>query len=358
MSKIKKFTITCAIIFVICLVAILVMLPFCVNDLIDTYNDIVSENIEFTYNKMTLQKEVENIYIFNSAYVEVRKSKDNLVHVETLNAGIINFSVKDYYFDEQNKAEIEIDQTGNGIINRDNIIKFIKWNTNYVPEVIIYVPENVKITTAWARIRNPYTGGLYPTDNSTQIHEVIDKSSLIIEINNLKNNLESYNNRLIEGRRNLPSFIENGGDVSYYYDNIYSDILNERLNLVKLVYRYNNDDEMLDKYNEMAYTLTASQQNIDVSNLKMAVAKVKDDRSTYEKIRKEENEKIERNKKIVNDLQPKFEDFINLIFEDETFEEIAESSSQPTDISDEIVESSSEEQSDDSSENSESSSNK
>ncbi len=324
MTKLKKFTITCGAIFLVCVLGVLVMLPFCVNDLVDSYNEIISDDMEFTYHEITLDENVKNLNIYNSCYVEMRKSKDNLIHVKTLNAGITNFSANVYYYDSDDKAELDFSQKGNGAITKDNIIKTINWNINHIPEAIIYVPENINITTVWQRLRNPYTGEFYPqkptdhyitnsSEDTVSVEVVTDKASLILEINECKNTLQQLYYELDDRRAEYADRIKSDmiiGTDSFNY--LYENILTERLHMVDLIYSLNQNEEMRSKYEEIAYTLTANEQALDISKLKIENAKKNSDHETFTKIRIEENAKIEVSQKIVSDLSLKFDNYIKL----------------------------------------------
>ena len=329
MTKLKKFTIACAIIFGISVVSGLVMLPFCINDLMDTYNEIVSENLEYTYNKITLKKGVKKLHLYNPCSIEVRKSSDNLIHIETLNAGMVSYRAEEHYFDDEEKAEVTLYQNQSGAITRDNIVKLINWNINYVPDAIIYVPEDVIITTAFQRLRNPYTGEMYPTklitdpnsstdtENNSVDNESnhSDKTSLILSINSCKNRLIALDYELSRIRIDISNGTVYEGNLTELYSDIYNSILEERLKIVEFVYLYNQNAEMRDKYNEIAYTLTANQQSVDMSRLKIADAKVNYGGKHYADVEREENEKIKANMKIIEDLEPKFDKYINLVSE-------------------------------------------
>ncbi len=324
MTKLKKFTITCGAIFLVCALTVLVMLPFCVNDLVDSYNEIISDNMEFTYQETTLDENVKNLNIYNSCYVEIRKSKDNLIHVKTLNAGITNFSANVYYYDSDDKAELSFSQKGNGTITKDNIIKTINWYINHIPEAIVYVPQNVNITTEWERLRNPYTGKFYPpkstdnynpSSNEKSATVVTDKASLILEINECKNTLQQLYYELDEKRAEYTEQIQSNVIIGIdSFDYLYENILTERLHMVDLIYSFNQNEEMRIEYEKIAYTLTANEQALDISKLKIEIAKQDQDydREPFIKIRNEENAKIEVSQKIVSDLSLKFENYIKL----------------------------------------------
>ena len=316
MTNLKKVTITFAVVFLVCMVVVFALLPLCIDDLIDTYNEIINEPIDHIYNEYTLDEDVKKIGITRCPYyIETRKSPDNLIHIKTLDAGLMN--VKFDFEKSENNTDLFFNSNFLNPINKENLTKFIKLALNDTPSVIIYMPEDASLVSYYLSVRNPYTYKNYPSIND-EYETVIPSDIPVYNESYTEPNIETtsddtiiiggetYSKEYLSDRTNLIGLLhknknrlmdlyevvenidndiaeinESDNDIVSYllgyidsYNDAYIDILRQRLDLIQIAYMLNSE---LDKnyFEDLVYSLSNYEQSLSVSNLRIKIANAK-----------------------------------------------------------------------------------
>lgn len=349
MTKLKKFTIGCAVVFLACMIAVFALLPLCVDDLIDEYNEIINKPINNVYKEHVLDENIKNIRLPSYYYyIETRKSPDNLIHIQTLDAGLMK--IEHTVQQNEDTADIWFNRNYLNPINKENITRLIKLALNDVPSVILYMPEDVSLVSYYFNVRNPYTLKNYPMiDDSRQdmvIEDQISESNNYTSENIIVIGNNQYSKEYLSDRTNLINlFNQNKNDlmnlylavdeidlelsgaseeeintlIGYMdiYNSAYIDILNKRLDIVKIASMANEDIDKAYMEN-LVYALTNFEQSVSISNLKIkiAFAKYKTGVSTREKyndVKSEEENIIATCNKNIPLLTEQFNNVVNFL---------------------------------------------
>ena len=297
MNKLKRFTKICGLIFLVSTVALLILLPFGINSMVDLYNEIVTQKIEYTYKESSYDKSIKNITVESYNYIRVEKSPDECIHVKVLNGRMrdiisvvdVNDDRADFYFSEGNLKTL----------SRENLLTAINIEINNPPHIIFYLPEDVNVVTNGAIMYNPYTKKEYPSmsDYVYEERNPVPKEEVDVE-NNLNPN-ESINNSLIELdllKQSLDNVMNDeisNNEYKSMLESNYKDILQERLNIVRQIYNIHPDESEYFEMQTLVENLTSIELYRDISIIKLRekTAQYNDNKISEEEYQKEVSDK-------------------------------------------------------------------
>lgn len=273
MPKLKRFTKICGLIFLASAVALLILLPFGINSMVDLYNEIVTQKTEFTYEERSYDKSIKNITVESYNYIRVEKSPDECIHLKVLKGRMrdiisvvdTNKDRTDFYFSDGNLKTF----------SRQNLLTAMNIEINNPPHIIFYLPKDVNVVTNVATMYNPYTKQRYPSMNDYIYEERNPDAEDEVDIDNNLNPNESINNSLIEIdflKQSLDKVMNDeilNPEYKSMLENNYKDILQERLNIVRQIYNIHPDESEYFEMQTLVKNLTYSELYRDIAIIKL-----------------------------------------------------------------------------------------
>ncbi len=146
----KKISIYVSIIMLICFIGVVVSTPFAVKGIIAELN-----NVKISYETKEASTNITKAVINIEDYcvTKVKQSTNGKFYVEVFNSGYSSNAVSDIKADiteSENVAKLNVYRNyiiEEGSFSPENIKKEIINDLIYIPDIIIYIPENIEIET-------------------------------------------------------------------------------------------------------------------------------------------------------------------------------------------------------------------